>query len=132
MENQPMTEATPQEYAKIVVRHALFNTLLAVLALTGFGRSEWAMGVGLGALASVVNFAAMTLLLRRALFRGGGWGALSLGSRLILMGLALGVALTWPQWFTPAACAAGLFAVQITIFIDRFIVGLRARAVGSN
>ncbi len=136
MENQPMIEATPMEFAKTVIKHALFYTLAVAAVLLFCGKPSWARGLGLGGLASGINFLAMSLLLPRAVLTGGrsgqGWGALSLGLRLVLMGVAFGVALAMPQRFAPAACAVGLFAVQLTIFIDRFIEGLKANTAGSN
>jgi hypothetical protein len=115
--------------AKRLARRSLFLLLIAALLLVGLGQPAWAKGLVLGGLASAANLAVMAWLLPRAVGRSRGRSqAMSLGSigiRFALMGGALAIALSRPSEISWPAAAAGLFAVQITIFLDRWWGALR-------
>jgi hypothetical protein len=119
----------PVGTAKRLARRSLFLLLIAALLLVGLGWPAWAKGLVLGGLASAANLVVMAWLLPRAVGRSRGRAqAASLGSiglRFGLMGAALAIALMNPAEISWIAAAAGLFTVQITIFLDRWRGALR-------
>ncbi|MCB2188167.1 MAG: ATP synthase subunit I [Deltaproteobacteria bacterium] len=120
------------ELAKSLTKKTLVLTVAVAAALYLVGQAAWARGVGLGGLASVINILVMAKLLHRVFTPGAdrnmGWQLASQGIRFGVMAAALGVALVFPARFTPLATAAGLFAVQITIYLDRFLLSRLATA----
>ncbi|MFH1057862.1 MAG: ATP synthase subunit I [Pseudomonadota bacterium] len=121
-----MAEDSPRQLVIAVSRKALLMTLAASLILVAVGRAPWAKGLALGGLVSVANFALMAWLLPRSLGAGRrkaeGWSLASLALRFLLMAGALGLSLSWPKELSAAACAAGLFMVQITLLLDRLVL----------
>lgn len=118
-----MDESSPRQLVIGVTRKALILTLAASLLLVALGQGAWAKGLALGGLVSAANFALMAWLLPRSLGAGRrraeGWSLVSLALRFLLMAGALGLSLSWPGELSAAACAAGLFMVQITLLLDR-------------
>jgi len=73
------------------------------------------------ALLITVGMALLFVALGQSRRRAEGFSLFSLVARFGLMALALGLALTHPNKFAVGACAGGLFAVQVTIFLDRLV-----------
>jgi|GEM_PF-1258876 len=117
--------SSPRRLVEGVAKRALILTLAVCLILVVMGRLAWAKGLALGGLVSVVNFTLMAWLLPKALGAGRrrseGWAFGSLALRFSLMALALGWCLYKPQSLSVAACAAGLFVVQLTLLTNRFL-----------
>jgi len=124
-ESGGISDSRPEAMAGALIKKALLITVGMALLFVALGNASWARGVILGGLASAANFYLMAMLLPRALGqsrrRAEGFSLFSLVARFGLMALALGLALTHPNKFAVGACAGGLFAVQVTIFLDRLV-----------
>ena len=116
-----MTEEDLERYVRRILKRGLFLTLIAAVILLLLGRDPWAKGLVLGGLASAANFYLMARLMPKLIGPRGKAARMSLISWLIrfaVMGAALAIAHYFPRVFSFIACAAGLFAVQLSLVLD--------------
>ena len=120
-----MANSDPVAFAKSVLKRSLFAVVGAALLLFALGEGPWAKGLALGGLASAANFYLMAMMLPRALSEGRaraqGMSLFSILIRFAVMGGALGLAIYRQDTVSVGWCAAGLFAVQLTIIGERIL-----------
>jgi len=121
----PKTLEEPAEFVRGIIKRSLAVTVAAAVLLGLIGGWHWGRGLGLGGLASVVNFWLMAGFLPRTLNPSRGkaevLSLLSILVRFSVMAAAMGVALIFPQRFSIALTIVGLFMVQITLISGRVL-----------
>ncbi len=104
-------------------RGASMLVLLAAFTALVAGHSNVALGVVLGGIASLINFRLLARNARRMQDvkdprQAARMSFAGVGMRFPLMAIALAIALIFPEVFSFAACAAGLFASHVVLVFN--------------
>jgi hypothetical protein len=110
-------------FQKRVCRWAMFFSILVAVVLLFLGQKAIAKGLVLGAVFSVINFVLLGRSLPKAIGRSQKGSAMvglvSILSRFVLLAVPLIIAAKSAS-FDFFATVAGIFSVQIAIFVDHF------------
>lgn len=115
-------ESILQMVRKIDRGASLLVLLVAFTALLA-GRNDVALGIVLGGIASLINFRLLARNARRMRDvkdprQAARISFAGVGLRFPLMAIALAIALIFPEVFSFAACAAGLFASHVVLVFN--------------